>query len=127
MLACAMRHRLPAGLAGFALIALLAGCTNEHAPLQTSSPCPPWVEYPSDPHSNDNSPYLGCTNRANLEQMVDDKHDLTKGRALGPANGERESNAVKAYEEGKTKTTSTGASGPAPAILLPGSNSGMQQ
>ena len=109
---------LPAALA---VIALQSGCIDQHAPVAVESPCPAWVDYPKDIHINDPSPYLGCTNRANLEQMLDDKQDIVAGRTLGAASGERESNAVKAYQEGKTKTTPTGSSGGGAAILLPSS------
>ena len=107
---------LPAALA---LIALLSGCIDEHAPLAVESPCPAWVDYPKDNHINDGSPYLGCANRVNLEQMLDNKQDVAAGRTLGPASGEREGNAVKAYQEGKTKTTPSGSSSGTSAILLP--------
>jgi len=89
-----------------ALAALLSGCT--HVPMAATPACPAWVDYPADDHSNDDSPYLGCVSRANLELMLDDKHDVIAGRSLGPANGERESSTVKAYEEGKTKTSNAG-------------------
>lgn len=118
MAAPTLLRLLPAALA---VIALEAGCIDEHAPVAVQSSCPAWVEYPKDDHLNDPSPYLGCTNRANLEQMLDDKQDLAAGRTLGPASGEREGNAVKAYQEGKTKTTPSGSSSGGAAILLPGS------
>lgn len=103
----------------FAAAGILAGCQIEHTPRAVHSPCPAWVNYPKDDHINEGSPYLGCTNRANLEQMLDDKQDVAAGRTLAPANGERESNAVKAYEEGKTKTPTAGSSTPGAAILIP--------
>lgn len=110
-------------LAGIAVMTLSAGCAK-HAPVAAAaSPCPPWVDYPADMHSNDPSPYLGCANRVNLDEMLDDKHDLVAGRKLGPANGERESRAVKAYEEGKTKTAPSGGASAGPSILFQGGSS----
>jgi len=116
MAASALFRLLPAALA---VIALQSGCATEHAPLAVDSQCPAWVDYPKDRHINDGSPYLGCTNRANLEQMLDDKQDVAAGRTLGPASGERESKVVKDYQEGKTKTAPAGSSGGTSAILLP--------
>lgn len=118
MAAPTLLRLLPAALA---VIALQAGCIDEHAPVAVQSSCPPWVDYPRDNHINDASPYLGCTNRANLEQMLDDKQDIVAGRTLGAASGERESNVVKAYQEGRTKTAPSGSSSGAAAILLPSS------
>lgn len=116
-----MSSRLHLLLAGLTTTVLLAGCTSQHAPVM-ASPCPAWVDYPADIHSNDGSPYLGCVNKANLDQMLVDKHDLKKGRALAPANGARQAKAVKDYEEGKTKSsTGTGTTGS--ALLLQGTNS----
>jgi type IV pilus biogenesis protein CpaD/CtpE len=109
----------------FAVAVALAGCTQ--APLVAARPCPAWVDYPADSHSNGSSPYLGCTNRANLERMLEDKRDLVAGRRLGPARGERESLAVKAYDEGKTKTSNTGGATQGGAILLQQSGGGTQQ
>jgi type IV pilus biogenesis protein CpaD/CtpE len=84
-------------------------------------PCPQWAEYPLDIHSGQDSPYLGCTTEYNLRAMVANPEDLQHGRALGPADAERESNAVEAYREGKVKpfaggtasgsTTSSGSAG----------------
>lgn len=110
----------------------LAACASQPPPKPASkaaavTPCPPWVDYPANLHSNANSPYLGCANRANLEQMLVDKHDLVRGRKLGPANGERESSAVKAYEQGKIKLpNSSGASSGATLLLQGGSQGGTQ-
>lgn len=112
---------LPLIAAGLAMAGLLSGCaTSEHAPV-AASPCPAWVDYPADIHSNDGSPYLGCVNQANLEQMLVDKHDLKKGRTLAPASGARQAQAVKDYQEGKVKTsTGTGTTGP--TLLLQGAS-----
>lgn len=48
----------------------------------------------------------GCVNKNNIENMVQQKSDLMQGRPLGPANAEREAQAVRRYEEGKVKTES---------------------
>jgi type IV pilus biogenesis protein CpaD/CtpE len=86
-----------------ALMLAQTACVYNNPPLIAGQPCQPWVEYPADPHSNAESPYLGCTNRVNLENMVDQPKDLRQGRALGPANGAHEANGVHAYEEGQIK------------------------
>ena len=105
-----MSAPFPTLLTGLAIILALAGCAAApHAPV-AAGPCPAWVNYPADLHSNDGSAYLGCTNAANLAQMLDNKADLAKGRALAPANGAREAKAVQDYEEGKTKSSTGGGS-----------------
>ncbi len=114
--------RFPVMLAGAAVMALLAGCAGEHGPVM-ASPCPAWVDYPADLHSNDGSSYLGCVNQANLEQMLADKHDLEQGRTLAPADGERQAKAISDYKAGKTKTSS-GAGTTGSAVLLQGSGAG---
>ena len=66
-------------------------------------PCPNFANDPIDTHANQGSPYLGCTNDVNLLRMVERPQDLQQGRALGPASGERQAGAVKAYETDKVK------------------------
>jgi hypothetical protein len=90
------------GAAVIAFLACLAvsGCTDRPGapvPLAGSQECPPWVNFPIDPHSNDDSPYLGCVNRVNLENQVARPFDLNAGRPLGPPDGERETHSVKTY------------------------------
>ncbi len=110
----------PTRLTGLAIVLLLAGCAAApHAPV-AAAPCPAWVNYPVDRHSNAGSPYLGCTNAANLAQMLDDKKDLVEGRPLAPANGAREAKSVQDYEEGKTKTSSGNGTGASAGALLQG-------
>jgi type IV pilus biogenesis protein CpaD/CtpE len=46
-------------------------------------------------------PEDGCWNSANLAKMVADPRDLTQGKPLGPANGERESVEIEAYKSGQ--------------------------
>lgn len=90
--------------AGFLLT--LAGCTNTPAPLPAwtaQQPCPQWVKFPANHHSNADSPFLGCISDANLKAMVADPADLARGRPLGPADGERETRAIEAYQQGKVK------------------------
>ena len=69
--------------------------------------CTQWAELSGTDHSNSEPTDLGCTNRSNLERMVEDPHDLDRGRKLGPADGERESLAIRNYEQGKVKFVST--------------------
>ena len=116
MIARTPKHVL---VASIVLAILHTGCATEPEPLAAStSPCKPWVNYPSDSHGNQGSPYLGCTNSADLNAMVVDKNDLAKGRSLAPADGQRQSDAVKAYQSGQVKTgTNSSVSGF--GLLLP--------
>jgi type IV pilus biogenesis protein CpaD/CtpE len=87
-----------------ALAATLIGCVNEPPPVTAlPQPCPPWVDYPVDNHSNRDSPYLGCANDVNLLRMVERPRDLDQGRPLGPANAGRPADAVKAYDKDQVK------------------------
>jgi type IV pilus biogenesis protein CpaD/CtpE len=82
----------------------LAACTVNEPPLSaTPRPCPPWVDYPIDNHSNRTSPYLGCSNDVNLLKMVERPQDLDQGRPLGPASGGRQADAVKNYDKDQVK------------------------
>jgi type IV pilus biogenesis protein CpaD/CtpE len=112
---------LPGILSAAALLVGVAGCTADRGGVQiaptAARPCPPWVEFPADTHDNGDSTYLGCVNAANLKNMVDDPNDLDHGRALGPANGEREILGMDAYSHGKNKTAGPGPA--APAIVIP--------
>ena len=90
------------------MLFFMAGCasrTPDPTPriLVTGYPCPPWWEYPVDPHDNSDSPYLGCVGEVNLRAMVANPADLARGRSLGPADGTRESQAVETYQLGKIK------------------------
>lgn len=115
-----MSAPFPTLLTGLAIVLALGGCAAApHAPV-AAGPCPAWVNYPADLHSNDGSAYLGCTNAANLAQMLDDKADLARGRALAPANGAREAKAVQDYEEGKTKSSADGSKAVGAGALLQG-------
>ena len=123
-----MTRSLRLSFAAFGLAILLAGCAAEPRRAAQSQTCPAWVDYPADPHSNKGSVWLGCANRENLKAMLDNKHDLATGRSLGPADGERESSAVEAYEAGKTKAPTAGAQASGSAVLLqPSGAAGTQQ
>ena len=100
-----------------ALFLILAACAEQARAEPASTPCPPWVASSASEHSNAEAEDLGCTNRRNLEQMVERKHDLVRGRPLGPADAERESLAVKNYEEGKVKEQTTGSASQGVSIL----------
>jgi len=111
-------------LAG-ALLAALSGCSRPDetppapAPVAAAaSSCPSWTTYPLDHHSNAESPYLGCVNALNLQNMVADPHDLEQGRTLGPANGEHETLAVEAYQRGRIPPFKD-VNAPRPTISLP--------
>jgi type IV pilus biogenesis protein CpaD/CtpE len=87
---------------GFALA--LVGCTVNEPPISAvPRPCPPYVDYPVDNHSNRTSPYLGCPNDVNLLRMVERPQDLDQGRPLGPANAGRQGDAVKNYDKDQVK------------------------
>ena len=97
------------------------GCAVRHgAPPVASAaqPCPSWVEFPIDTGSNANSAYLGCINEVNITRMLECPDDLRYGRLLGPASGVRESLAVDAYNQGKTKLPSNTSSA-IPTIVMP--------
>lgn len=99
----------------------LAGCNSapEVPSLAMTRACPQWVNFPVDDHSNGGSPYLGCTNAANLQTMVATPGDLENGRELGAANGERATLGVEAYQQGKIKDFSN-ANAPQPVFFAPG-------
>ena len=73
--------------------------------------CPPWAEF-ADPA------YLGCTNEANLHNMLADPEDLVRGRARGPASGERETLGVERYNKGKSNAPKSAGSA-APTVIMP--------
>jgi Pilus biogenesis CpaD protein (pilus_cpaD) len=99
-------------------------CTYSGPPPPTAGqPCPPWADDPPNPHSNAESPYLGCVNRVNLKDMVDNPNDLQQGRTLGPADGTREANGVRAYEQGQIKPFANPNAPPA-VLFTPGLTTG---
>jgi type IV pilus biogenesis protein CpaD/CtpE len=105
-----------------ALLSLLTACADRSsvrvAPT-AAMPCPPWVEFPADAHSNGDSPYLGCVNAVNLGNMLVDSTDLTRGRPLGPASGAREALGIDLYDKGKINAPKS-SGGAAPTIIMPG-------
>jgi hypothetical protein len=114
--------------ARLALLACATACTTAGRILPAptaANPCPPWVEFPADRHSNQEAAYLGCSNDVNLRASVEDPRDLEGGRALGPGNGLRESLAVGQYESGQTKPLQSNGP-PTPTIVFSGSQGGAQ-
>lgn len=88
--------------------------------------CTPWVDLGGG-HDNTESPNLGCTNQDNLKNMVEDRRDLDRGRKLGPADAERESQAVRRYEEGIVKEATSGAASPGAPLIPTASAQGSTQ
>jgi type IV pilus biogenesis protein CpaD/CtpE len=110
-----------ARLAPAALLLVSAGCLDRsgvHLTPTAGWPCPPWVEFPADGHSNEDPAYLGCANAVNLEAMIDQSDDLQAGRPLGPASGERESLGVVLYNQGKIAPAKSAGSA-TPTIIMP--------
>ena len=95
-----------ATMLGIGITPIVSGCVRDDAPppiLAAAQPCPQWVALPANNHSNADSPYLGCTTAANLRATLENPADIERGRPSGPANGERETLAVEAYQKGKVK------------------------
>ena len=116
------RRLLVTGIAAL----MLSACSNGVPEAPTgSTPCPAWPNYPTDDHSNGRSPFLGCANAVNLRDMVETPTDLDHGRTLGPANGEREAHAVRAYEQGQIKDFPN-VNGPR-TFSMPGATTGGSQ
>lgn len=92
-------------IASLALVVAALGCAPVEGVPESAGvhPCPNWANDPVDDHGNQGSPYLGCTNDINLIKMVERPQDLQQGRTLGPASGERQAGAVKAYDTDKVK------------------------
>jgi hypothetical protein len=110
---------------GVGMMLAISGCGSGPIPpvATVDRPCPPWEAFPTNHHSNADSPYLGCSSNANLRAMVADPADLDRGKLLGPASGDRESRAVELYQQGKVKAF--GDSGPiAPSITMTTSGGG---
>ena len=112
-----------------ALAAALSGCVNEPPLSAEPRPCPPWVDYPVDNHSNRDSPYLGCSNDVNLLKMVERPSDLDQGRSLGAANAGRQADAVKNYDKDQVKPFLDSSSHPSQAgsSITGGSSGGGSQ
>jgi type IV pilus biogenesis protein CpaD/CtpE len=123
------RTSLTGTLGCVALLSALAACADRSsvrvAPTP-AMPCPAWVEFPADAHSNGDSPYLGCVNAVNLGNMLVDPADLARGRPLGPASGTREALGVGLYDKGKINAPKSSA-GATPTIIMPaGGDTGTQ-
>ncbi len=88
------------------------------ADADTAPTCSHWVELAGTDYSARAPADLGCTNRQNLEHMVEDPNDLVRGRHLGPADAARESLAVRNYEDGKVKFAPSGG-GSNSVVLAP--------
>jgi len=128
-----MRHHFNDGflirLAGCILLLAQAGCVDRGAARvapQAALACPPWVEFPADADSNADSVYLGCVNRVNLSNMLQNPDDLARGRKLGPASGARESLGVERYNHGKSSAP-TSAGSAAPTVIMPNTGAGGDQ
>jgi type IV pilus biogenesis protein CpaD/CtpE len=105
-----------------------AACTTTALPppeATAANPCPAWVEFPIDRHSNAETAYLGCSNDLNLRATLDDPADLQRGRALAPANGAHASIAVGEYQSGQLKPLP--ASEPQTPTIVLGSGGGAAQ
>jgi len=92
---------------GMLLILTFAGCAandGEHNERAETRPCPLWVDFPQDRHSNADSPYMDCISHANLVNMLEAPTDLDQGRILGPEGGERETAVLKDYDQNKSTT-----------------------
>jgi pilus assembly protein CpaD len=69
--------------------------------------CPDWSRRPEGDGRNLPLSNLGCANAVNLGLMVADPADLARGRALSPADGVREAEAVLRYRTDKVKDLGT--------------------
>jgi len=117
---CAFTLRLLVSLLVIAQAACIDRSSVRVAPT-AALPCPAWVEFPADGHSNEDSVYLGCTEAQNLRHMVANPGDLGEGRTLGPASGEREALGVDRYNQGKIDASKS-APNAAPTIIMPNSD-----
>lgn len=67
----------------------------ECAPMPTTAPDEPGTTW-HNPHLG-----LGCSQARNLAVQVEQPRDMLAGRPLGPADAEREAQAVSRYRKGK--------------------------
>jgi pilus biogenesis lipoprotein CpaD len=70
--------------------------------------CPDWSRDPAETTLNLPLSNLGCATLTNLGRMVADPADLARGRAMGPADGVREAEAIVRYRTDKTKALQDG-------------------
>lgn len=112
-------------LAACMVLTGLPGCQKaEPVPAPTAAkPCPQAAAWPVDGHANASPATPGCNIAANLRAMVADPADLTRGLPLGPADGRRETRAIEAYQQGKTKGFQ-GSGAMSPVIAMPGAGAG---
>lgn len=66
-------------------------------------PCPDWsrrsgTDFANQPHTN-----FGCAVQTNLGLMIANPRDLERGRALSPADGTREADAIVRYRTDEVK------------------------
>jgi type IV pilus biogenesis protein CpaD/CtpE len=112
------------------LLLVGGGCSHRPAPpppIPTAAePCPQWTEFPTDRHSNRDSPYLGCSTAMNLRAMVENPADLEQGRPLGPTDGEHAASAVERYQQDKVKS-GQGAGALVPSVAMPTGEAGSGQ
>ncbi len=105
------------------LLSTSACARQNHAvpPVAASpEPCAHWAAFPSYMHTDRGSPYLGCINEMNLRAMVDEPADLMRGEPLGPADGQRNVQAVESYREGQGKSGQQGGAAMIPTLALSG-------
>ncbi|MEK0086146.1 CpaD family pilus assembly lipoprotein [Benzoatithermus flavus] len=69
--------------------------------------CPDWSRRPEGDGRNLPLSNLGCANAVNLGLMVSNPADLDHGRALAPADGSREAEAIVRYRTDKAKQLDT--------------------
>jgi type IV pilus biogenesis protein CpaD/CtpE len=95
------------GPLAFCAALVLAGCAApKPAEEAAQSPCLATAERLDKADDGGMPAYRACANEANLKAMVANPADLEAGEPAGPANGERETLAVSAYEKGQTKPLS---------------------
>lgn len=109
-------------VASVVLSAMMLPCGQAAAEAASAACGGRWANDAGSNHANAPTLGGGCVNKSNIENMVQQKSDLTQGRPLGPADAEREAQAVKRYEEDKVKTESDYKSG-SPVSIFSGSGS----
>ena len=72
-------------------------------PMITLPSCPDWSAPSDEAAGNEPLSQLGCATALNLAATIANPADLVAGRALAPANGEREAAAVERYRTDEVK------------------------
>ncbi len=81
--------------------------------------CPDWSDPPGRSYDNQPSRNLGCATAKNFGIMVANPRDLVRGRALSPADGERQARSIELYRKDEAKSpTGEGASQGGPTLTL---------